>query len=154
MKVLALMLVLIAVSLPAQNSFTSLDSLFLKVFSSELNELPARKLTRHNKSVIVVGGINCSACVKYFNGTKKINFLFIINGESLSEINRIKKVYELNGSNCYFVTKNYIKQKSRVWITSFSPILLKKEKNGVILYSYSQLDSLSQEFNDSNYRFL
>jgi hypothetical protein len=153
-KKIVLILNLFVLNFYGQEELSKLNSIATKIFDCELNSFLPSDNEFNRKSIVIVTNMNCLDCVKYFKKSNRINFLFVLNYESLSEINQILETYELNRKHCYFVPKqNLLEYKDEI-LNNPSPVLLRKNKTVFNFFNYTQLDSLSRGFNDGSYNFL
>lgn len=125
-----------------------------RIFDCRLNIIDTNSKKPLNKSFILVSDVNCIACVEYFVNANKINFLFILKYESLSEINEIISRFGAKKNQCYFTTVNDLSEMKDLILKGPTPILLKKIQIGFIVYNYFEVDKLSNSFTNINYSFL
>ena len=132
---------------------TNLDSIFIKIFNSDLIETKTKQLGTSTKPIIIVSNLNCSGCVKYFTtNQKKYNIVFVINNESLLEVMRLKSLYKLSNKNLYFTTSEYINYQKKIICENPTPCSVYKCKNKTFFLSYNDLSNLTKEFSiNKNY---
>lgn len=126
---------------------TYLDSVFIKIFNSDLIETKTKQLGESTKPIIIVSNLNCSGCVKYFTSNqKKYNIVFVINNESLLEVMRLKSLYKLSNKNLYFTTSEYINFQKKLICENPTPCSICKCKNKTFFLSYDDLSNITKEF--------
>lgn len=146
-------LVLSFSSAQAQQSVLNFDSTITTAFDSDLRPV---KLTKKNSNsfVVFVSSTNCSGCVKYFiKRKKKFTFLFLLNSESLLEINKIIKTYNLKNCSVYFTTSPFVYQKKKDLCQSPTPCFFQRCGDKTIFFNYSELDKITEEFTISEKKF-
>ncbi len=133
--------------LKAQSEVIFFDSIFVKVFNSELIPVKSALLLKNKKPIIFVSTSHCSGCVNYFaKGQKNYQFIFLTNNESLVEVQRINNFYKLKGKNIYFTTVEYIKTKINILCSGPTPVAIYNCDNKIHLMHYASLNSMSNEF--------
>lgn len=123
------------------------DSVFGKIFDAELRPFVSKKITRRNKPVIIVSTTHCSGCVKYFaQSAKSYRFVFLMNYESLLEVNRLLGLYGLKPEQAYFTTAAYLNQKSRAISGGPTPVAIYKDRSDYYFLDYPGLSNITAEF--------
>ncbi len=131
----------------AQGEVITLDSVFTKMFDADLMPVKSASLLKSNKPIIFVSTSHCSGCVKYFaKGQKNYQFIFLMNNQSLVEVERIINFYKLKGKTIYFTTEEYVKNKKNTFCSGPTPIAIYNCNNQTLLLHYASLNSLSHEF--------
>lgn len=126
---------------------TNLDSIFIKIFNSDLIEAKTKQLGKSTKPIIIISNLNCSGCVKYFTSNqKKYNIIFVINNESLLEVMRLKTLYKLSNKNLYFTTSEFINFQKKLICENPTPCSIYKCKNKTFFLSYNDLSNITNEF--------
>lgn len=131
----------------AQNEVVFLDSIFVKIMDSDLKPVATKTINKKNKPIIIVSTSHCSACVKYFAECQKnYQFIFLMNNESLLEVNRITKLYKLKSKEVYFTTQKSIKSKINLIGSGPTPVAINRCHEEMIFINYSILNQTTQEF--------
>ena len=130
----------------SQNN-NNLDSIFTSIFDYNLLRTNTNSLNNSLKPIIIVSGLNCSGCVKYFtNNQKKYFFIFVLNSESLLDAERLKTNYKLSNKNIYFTTCENIKERKTMICENPTPCCRYKSKSAFHFLDYSSLSNISNEF--------
>lgn len=133
--------------LRAQNEPVLFDSIFTQVVDANLQPVKQAASALQKKPVIIVSTSHCSACVKYFaQAQKNYNFIFLMNYESLLEVERILNFYKLKGKNIYFTTIACVKNKKAMIGSGPTPLAMYYLQNNYHFVDYPSLNKASQEF--------
>lgn len=131
----------------AQVEKVRLDSMFTKIYNSNVNLVENKRITKNNKPIILVSTSHCSACVKYFAKSQKhYQFIFIINNKSLLEVNRLLSFYNLKSNRVYFVVPDDIQQKKKIMLSGPTPLAFSKSSGDFHFVDYPVLNKITQEF--------
>jgi hypothetical protein len=134
-------------ALMAQNERVPFDSIFTRIVDAKLQPVKNASAALKQKPVIIVSTSHCSACVKYFaQAPKNYRFIFLMNYESLLEVERILNFYKLNGKNVYFTTIANIKNKKSMISSGPTPLAMYNLQNIYYFVDYPALNKASQEF--------
>ena len=131
----------------AQNERVLFDSIFTRVVDANLQPVKNASAALKQKPVIIVSTSHCSACVKYFaQGQKNYQFIFLMNFESLLEVERILNFYKLKRKDVYFTTIASIKNKKTMISSGPTPLAMYNLQNNYYFVDYPTLNKASQEF--------
>lgn len=135
----------------AQTERVDFDSVFTKVYDSNIKAVENAKIMKANKPLILVSTSHCSACVNYFAQSQKhYRFIFVINNKSLLEINRLLSFYNLHASQVYFVIPDDIKQKKKIILNGPTPLAFSTSGNALYFIGYPTLNAITNEFTASH----
>lgn len=139
----------------AQVQIHDYSSTFIKIFDSNLKEIHDFKNVIGGKPLIVISNKNCGGCVDYFiKGKKYFKFLFILNSESLLEVQKAMRIYDLKKENVFFSSCEYIIQFNDELCSKPTPCLISQNESTIYFYDYPLLDSFSKEFTLKHSKFL
>lgn len=144
---LLLCFVLLSALSHSQGERIVFDSVFRKIFDAELKPLVSKKLTDSDKPLIIVSTTHCSGCVKYFaQSAGGYRFVFLMNYESLLEVNRILGLYGLKPEQAYFATAAYLDQKSKAISGGPTPVAIYKSRKDHYFLDYQDLNHITAAF--------
>lgn len=120
------------------------------VFTRNLEPLNAHFLLTLNKPIIFVSTTNCGSCVNYFMKKQKdFVFLFLINGKSLLEVQRMISFYKLKTNAVYFFNAPQLLHFKEVISEQPTPCLYSYFNQKGMFYAYEETASVTQEFSIS-----
>jgi len=134
--------ILISLKFHCQVKFTDIDSVFLKVYNSNMKQCKISK-----KNILFISNSNCIGCVNYFTKlTCNFQYLILLKDLSISDARKLIDLYQLQSRKVLFTTTNHIDFLKEELINKPSPVLLHIKKNYFNYYDYDNLISLTNDF--------
>jgi hypothetical protein len=134
--------VLITLKLYSQVKISNIDSVFLKVYNSEMNQCKINK-----KNILFISNANCIGCVNYFTKLYcNYQYLILLKDLSISDGRKLIDLYKLQRKNVLFTSINNINFLKTELVNKPSPILLEIKKDYVNYYDYDNLISITNDF--------
>jgi hypothetical protein len=117
------------------------------VYTRNLEPLNAHFLLTLNKPIIFVSTTNCGSCVNYFiEKQKDFVFLFLINGKSLLEAQRMISFYKLKTNAVYFFNASQLLNFKEVISEQPTPCLYSYFNQKGVFYTYEETTNVTEEF--------
>lgn len=145
-------LVLMKQGMFGQTSILSLDSSLKVIFSTNLEAIPSSQIPFKKRPLVVISNMSCSGCVEYFTSNKKdFVFLFLLQNESLLEINQIIQKHKLQKSSVYFSMAESVFDSLS---SGPSPKIIYASGTNFILLDYSKVSEITKGFSIKHSKFI
>ncbi|MBS1650984.1 MAG: hypothetical protein JSU07_03150 [Bacteroidetes bacterium] len=134
----------------AQYEHVKFDAVITKCFDWNLKPV---NVLKEKKRIIFVSSVNCKACVDYFlRKSNLFTFVFLLPSESLLEIKKLTKQFQLKDDHVFFTTIDYVKNKE--FCVNPTPCFFQICENKSLFYNYNNLSKVTLDFSLPIKKFL